>query len=184
MKYKLFDFFIKLYDDVIIKPVRQVAIRLEPLEHRRMLCIAIRGKLSRDVDQFIRGHRNRSYSITNKCWYFPYTSEQLFYLFEELRKITPVEIHGEFPGVQRESKVVSRHTSGKFPAGYVEKLTLQRKSLATVKTYTVQFQKFLNYIHPKDPDSVTHDDICDYLLHLVNVELGNMQKRRQNIERS
>jgi len=54
-----------------------------------------------------------------------------------------------------------------LPVEFTEKLERMRYSKATGDNYVIQFQKFLEHIHPKTATEIGEKDIKDYLLYLV-----------------
>jgi len=55
----------------------------------------------------------------------------------------------------------------KIPDEYIEMLTLKRYSLNTINTYKTAFEGFINYYKTKEPADINHQEINDYLVHLV-----------------
>lgn len=53
------------------------------------------------------------------------------------------------------------------PAAYLDKLSVLRYSMNTVKTYNACFSEFINYFSTKEINEITQQDIQAYLLYLV-----------------
>src|SRR5688572_22705859 len=67
-------------------------IILTPLLHRKKLCIAIRGLLSKEPDSIIRAFPGRLYSATYQCWYIPYSETGLEELMSALGQVDTVKL--------------------------------------------------------------------------------------------
>ncbi|HNW99490.1 MAG TPA: tyrosine-type recombinase/integrase [Bacteroidales bacterium] len=103
-----------------------------------------------------------------KYWSFPYTAnikseiENYFSRFGyeiecTLRKSKP-----------RGIKEKRHYTNDrKIPDAYLEKLKIKRYSENTQRTYKVAFSDFINYYKTKELESITENEIKEYLLYLV-----------------
>ena len=103
-----------------------------------------------------------------KYWSFPYTAnikseiENYFAQFG-------FEIECNFiKSKNKELKEKKNYSNDKkIPVEYLEMLTLKRYSLNTVDTYKTAFEGFINFYKTKEPAEISHQEINDYLLHLV-----------------
>ena len=68
-----------------------------------------------------------------------------------------------------------------LPVEFTEKLERMRYSKATGDNYVIQFQKFLEHIHPKTATEIGEKDIKDYLLYLVKTKAVSVSAQNQAI---
>lgn len=143
-------------------------IMLEPLNHRGMLCIAIRGKYGGSVSAFIRSCSDLSYSSSQRCYYGRYSAELLVQLRAGFSRLDPdVEVCPEEGW--REWKCAENLTQQavKVPVSYRDHLVKRRYSKATCDNYESQFRAFLAFIFPRTAEQFTEDDIHRYQIELV-----------------
>ena len=57
-----------------------------------------------------------------------------------------------------------------LPEAYLNKLKVMRYSQSTVNVYTHFFRAFIQYYHDKPLDSITKEEIQQYLLHLIRTK--------------
>jgi integrase/recombinase XerD len=144
----------------------QKALRLEPLQHRGMDCIAIRGQLNPQSDRAIRAFPNRQFSKSNSCWYVHRNERVLEQLFAALSAVQDVEIADELFGRKPQPTIVRNNAN--LPDGYHEKLVEMRYSKATIQNYESQFRKFLEFIQPLSISDITDDKIREYMYFLAD----------------
>lgn len=137
---------------------------LEPLVHRGMNCIAVKGRLNATISKMIREYPGRLFSKTHSCWYVLYSESELSTLAKRIASVQEIQV-GDFGvfGLEHRKSV----EEVKLPEGYHEQLIRVRYSEATVKTYESQMRAFLVYIHPLPADRITEAVILKYLEYLV-----------------
>jgi site-specific recombinase XerD len=142
---------------------------LEPLWHRGLRLIALRGQLTAPAARIIRNHPQRRFSITHGCWYIPFSTEGLQRLKESLDPVTAVEVRGIFyPDESGLAPVIKRASVlPALPQGYHEQLVRLRYSPATVATYEAQMRIFLAHIHPATAEDIDEAQISRYMMYLV-----------------
>jgi len=104
-----------------------------------------------------------------KYWSFPYTAnikseiENYFAQFG-------FEIECNFRKSKDKENKVKKHYSNdrKIPDEYLEMLRIKRYSESTINTYRKAFIDFINYYQTKELDTITGDDIKDYLLYMID----------------
>lgn len=140
-------------------------IVLEPLYHRDIYCIAIRGSYDLDVYQAIR-KAGAIYSQTHRCFYVKYEPSVLGSLRQELSKYCEVQLDGwEKPLAGRD---LVRPVA--VPGGYIDTLQRLGYSPVSIKNYVTQFRQFLQHIFPVRPEDVTDEHVKAYLLFLIRVK--------------
>jgi integrase/recombinase XerD len=158
-------------------------VTLQPLWHRNKLCVGIRWRHNDAIDKAVRQFEGRQFSITKRCWYIPYSLEQLVKLRQLLEPICEVIVcdnqEQDFP---RELLLPEKKTTEiKLPPDYIETLKRLRYSEATRENYVSQFKAFLSFIAPIDYDGITEEKIKAYLLHLVDVRKVSISTQNQAI---
>ena len=153
-------------------------ILLEPLWHNDQLCIAIRGKLEKEIFRIINNFDARKYSATHACYYLPYSADVLMKLSDDLRLYTNTDVSawqcqagGMLPEALTKAWV-------KVPDSYVEMLLKKRYSEATTENYKSQFRSFLSFIYPKTCEEIANEDIHKYMLYLITER--NVSRSTQN----
>ncbi len=139
-------------------------LELEPLHHRGVSCIAIRGRLTPSADTVVRSFPQRQFSKTHGCWYVPYAKAALTLLMEKLSVCQPVMVRGFSDFLPQEKINIIQPA---LPDGYHEHLIRIRYSPATVKTYESQMRNFLSFIHPRTIQDISDEMIKKFLEYLV-----------------
>ena len=80
--------------------------------------------------------------------------------------------------ITSENKKHPKTLNNYFPPEYIETLKLKNYSEPTIKTYRLHFQRFLNYCHKMEIENITHEQIRQYLLYLI--EERNYSASSQN----
>ena len=143
-------------------------LSLEPLHHRGLYCIAVRGRMDSFGDKVIRAFPGRQYSKTHGCWYIPFTVEALSLLTQKLSACQPVDVLQAFDHSPASEEIKLKIIQFPLPEGYHEQLIRKRYSEATVRTYESQMRSFLSYIHPKKIQDISDGLIKDFQEHLVS----------------
>lgn len=154
-------------------------ISLEPLRHRELLCIAIRGKLPPECKKVIEDFPGRSYSATHGCYYVVFDRTRL----EEL-KVLLAPFGCEETGwdtLEAADMSVLPGPQNIFPPEYEEMLIRMRYSDATRLNYISQFRFFLNFIFPKRCEDITEREIQKYMLHLIEERQVSLSTQNQAI---
>ena len=77
-------------------------------------------------------------------------------------------------------KYKHRNTT-QLPHGYLEKLEAKRYSINTIKTNAAYFKNFVNYAKRKELESITKDEINEYILSLVRNNMISASQYNQRI---
>jgi integrase/recombinase XerD len=149
-------------------------ITLEHSIHREVPCILIHGRLSPPVYAIIKNFPGRRYSGTLKCFYVPYSPENLVNLRTALHPFQKV--------VVTKAEIQDKSIHGvEIPAEYLEKLKRMRYSAATCDNYMIQFWKFLEHIWPKMIQDIDEGLIKEYLFYLVEVRRVSISTQNQAV---
>ncbi len=152
-------------------------INLETVSHRSQACIAIRGKLTKALYNIVYNFPGRQYSSTLRCFYVPYTQQNLEALQKALKPYAEIQIKED----EKISCQISRLVQICVPIEYTEKLQRMRYSKATFDNYVIQFRKFLEHIHPKVATDIEEKDIRDYLLYMIDKKKVSLSTQNQAI---
>lgn len=142
-------------------------IILEPLYHKGMNCIAIKGKYSPKVLQRIREFAGVQYSSTHGCFYVGFSPAVLQRLRSALDSLDHVRDLCGQANANLKPGSCGPHEDIVIPDLYRDQLVLRRYSAATCSNYEAQFRNFLKFIYPKTCDEFTADDIHRYLRHII-----------------
>lgn len=158
-------------------------VTLQPLWHRHKMCIGIYWQNNARVENAVRNFPGRLFSMSNRCWYIPYTMEQLEKLRMALEKVSTVVVNDNpeqnLPALVLLPEIKLPEVM--LPPDYLETLIRLRYSAATVENYVAQFKAFLSFIHPDDHRAINEETIKRYLLHLVKVKQVSISTQNQAI---
>jgi len=158
-------------------------VTLQPLWHREKMCIAIYWQHNQDVERVVRNFSGRMFSISNRCWYIPYSEEQLVKLRAALEAVSPVIVSDNpeqhFPCEVLLPAVALREIV--LPQEYYETLVRLRYSEATIENYVSQFKAFLAFLYPDDYTLITEEKINRYLIYLVTIKKVSISTQNQAI---
>lgn len=145
-------------------------ITLQPLMHREKLCIAMHGVYRSDILPLIKQQPKVRYTQTHRCWYIPYSEENLKSLRSVLENVTAVKMVDNTEQQLPSSLLyeVAEPILVVLPPLYTETLRKLRYSESTLQNYVIQFRKFLEYIYPANADEICPEQIHNYLIHLVD----------------
>jgi integrase/recombinase XerD len=134
------------------------AWKIEQVEHRGKKRLAARFSNTIENNQRIRAFADARWSRTLGCWHIPDTPANRIALrlegihnqqasLSELQAGKPEIVQRQIEGVER----------------FVMYLQGRRYSNSTVETYASALKVFFQYFPQRDPDSLTPDDIDDFL---------------------
>jgi len=140
-------------------------VKLSPLWHRDMYCIAVRN-LSDQAAKVIRNFPSRLYSKTHGCWYVHYSPATLDLLYQSLAEVSKVSILEPFVEQHRFMPVAVK-VRRPLPEGYRECLIRMRYSDSTRATYEAQMLLFVEYIYPVAIHEITRQLVDEYMIYLI-----------------
>jgi integrase/recombinase XerD len=74
-----------------------------------------------------------------------------------------------------------KSTQESLPTGYLELLLRKRYSESTINTYTRYFRQFVMYFKEMDITIITHDQINEYILKLIEIKKISPSQQNQRI---
>ncbi len=119
------------------------------------------------------------WSQSHTCWYLPNKPDTLKKIFIAFKAKAWVDASALYGGKQPKNAAGKKgHIALKaytdrietkkrqVPSAYIDLLKTRRYSPATINTYSSLFKKFIHHFD-KAPESITEQEIKDYLLHVV-----------------
>ncbi len=161
-------------------------ITLVPILHHEEWKILVEFDYEINLVQQIKKLPSK-WSQTHKSWYVTYNKynyDWILTAFEDLAEIDSSKIN--VVQNSKSSTANDRHKRTKtvdestiqIPENYLKTLMHRRFSDSTFKTYTSLFKRFMVYYKDEDLDTITKDQIVDYLLHLIKTK--NISTSTQN----
>ena len=137
--------------------------------------IALLFRYDVDVISLVKEIEERRWSASNKFWHIPY---QINYLEILNKKFSgKLESIGNITEKLEKEKSIKNH----FPPEYIETLQLRNYCKSTITTYRLHFQRFLKYYPYTKLKDITHEQIRQYLLYLVNDKKYSTSAQNQAI---
>ncbi len=143
--------------------------------------IKIIARYRKDLTELIKGFPYRTWDNENK-WWTTVNSEVVIQELESFCKIHNIKILY----FDTKTKMITprRHKDSipnyrKCPSEYIDKLKMIRYSESTIRSYSSNFEEFINYFHQKNIKEISEPDILEFLRYLV-VERG-VSSSYQNI---
>lgn len=156
-------------------------IQLKPLLHRDELCIAFVGRITGKSYFIIKNFQGRMYSATHSCYYVVYTADLFRKIIELLKDVTELDIsEWSAETLLPRDHAVFRHWVI-IPSIYRETLLKLRYSPATIENYLAQFKLFLEFIYPRQAETISEDDVHRYLIYLADHRKVSIATQNQAI---
>jgi site-specific recombinase XerD len=123
--------------------------------------IALLFDYNEDVMILVKQIEGRKWSASNKFWHIP--------LQENYLEIINKKFTGklEFIESTKTNTEPKKTFKNHLPSEYIETLKLKNYSESTIQTYRLHFQRFLKYYKNTKLENITHEQIRQYLLYLV-----------------
>ncbi len=137
-----------------------------------------------------------TWSQTLKCWYIP---EILFSInplldvfrgkaqidYSDILQTTGIPNNTENFNPETTKKAPSQESEtnlkNELPKGYLEKLQQKRYSTSTLNMYTTYFKDFMCHFSGREPDSISKEEINNYLIHLIKEKKISNSQQNQRI---
>ena len=119
------------------------------------------------------------WSPTHTNWYLPYNISVLNQLKESLEGLASIDCSAVVFQKQKEpefQKVIEQKVE--VPEAYITTLLHRRFSESTQKTYISMFRRFVEHYKNFELETITKDQIVNYLLHLIKEQ--NISTSTQN----
>ena len=150
-----------------------IRIRICSIRNERR--IALLFDYDEDVIKLVKQIEGRKWSASNKFWHIPFFENYLEKL--NLKFNSKLEFIEDIETKQESITV----TKPSFPVEYIETLKLRNYSEPTIKTYRLHFRRFLKYYRSTKLTDITHEQIRQYLLYLVEEKKYSTSAQNQAI---
>jgi site-specific recombinase XerD len=137
--------------------------------------IALLFDYNEDVIILVKQIEGRKWSASNKFWHMPFQEKYL----EILNKKFSGKL--EFIESTKTNTEPKKTFKNHLPSEYIETLKLKNYSESTIQTYRLHFQRFLKYYINTKLENITHEQIRQYLLYLVNERKYSTSAQNQAI---
>jgi integrase/recombinase XerD len=171
------------------------SIKIEPRKQDGREIIGIIFKYHPGIIRILREIKVATWSPGMRIWYIPADKFELSDIFEKLSSIAYID-YSDFSnrkaltGIpsdmnrlvpKRETKLRrSKVTNIDLPDGFLEKLERKRYSEKTVSTYTSYFRDFAAHFHGRDLETITPEEINQYILWLIrNKGISHSQQNQR-----
>ena len=160
-------------------------ILLRPHNLRNESIIVIQFPFDRELISRVKTIENTLWSQSLGTWYMKKKDFNLHHVFNVFKSIAYVDYSAlkttKDPIVIQERTKRKEYSKTPIPNAYIEHLILKRYSENTIKTYVSELKKFSAFYASRDLDTLTKDDIKDYLLHLVQKNKVSVSSQNQAI---
>ena len=162
---------------------------LKPLFHRKQECIAIYFEENKLILSIVRKIRGARWSQTNKCWYFPYSTEIHESLINSLTSVSSVKNDELKRYEEKRDHIIQITKSSDCKSNktlvnpylaclstenlaelerMMEMLRMKAYSGSTVRTYRQEFCALLQLLGKRNVKTLTADEVKRYVLYCIN----------------
>jgi integrase/recombinase XerD len=141
--------------------------------HKKQNVIRIEFAYNQQLMEVLRNNTPATWSRTLGCWYMAEQDFNLNIFFKLYRNVAFINYSALKNNKIKADPIVktksySHRGTTKIPKGYNELLEQKRYSESTKKTYIAYFKDFLHYFREKEIETLSIEEINNYILHLVN----------------
>jgi len=160
-------------------------IQLRPNNLRNEPIIMVQFPFDKELIGCVKTIENTRWSQTLSSWYVKKKDFNLHRVFSVFKSIAYVDYSAL--KTTKDHTILKEHVKRKayaktpIPNAYIEHLKLKRYSENTIKTYVSELKKFSAFYASRDLDTLTRDDIKNYLLHLVQKNKVSVSSQNQAI---
>lgn len=158
-------------------------LKLRPIYHRDLECIAITGNITKDILKLIRTLPGARWSLSYRCWYIPFQENGSDIIAEKLVDLAETEDDALAEYICKRNLLykmgvsitaasikmfqVSEHNLEQMDL-MLRRMQLLTYSSNTIKTYKNEFGSFLQMLKNYPADSLTPDQVKRYVLYCIN----------------
>jgi integrase/recombinase XerD len=110
-------------------------------------------------------------------WHIPYFDNHLSYLQKRFGHLTTFHNLDS----NQQSQIIPKACAYPVPDAFYQHMRLKRYSDNTQKTYASVLSKFLKYYQHTTPDNISEQQLCDYMVYLVEQQKCSSAYQRQTI---
>ena len=176
-------------------------IIIRPIFHRNREQLALQFEHDEALNQLVRQLPYIRWSKTNRCWYLPFEKEHLARLELACQGQASIDYTAIKTHLEHRKTVLELKTAGGDLPRYTEVnqksydlspqnmealrktvnyMDMRGLSQSTIRTYRNEFRIFLSHLGPKPAESVTPEDIQEYILlciHRLRVSEATINSR-------
>jgi integrase/recombinase XerD len=141
-------------------------IKLDRILHKDQDVIGIHFNYSIKAVEMVKTLSGTRWSGTRKCWYVPYSEENLRWLQTNMGTFGPVDSNAVYPGEIKKPEPANHEI---LPEAFINRLEAfkrwlrsRRYSENTIKTYTEAVSSFLRYHNKKSIEAISNQDLIDF----------------------
>lgn len=160
-------------------------ILIRPHNLRNESIIMVQFPFDKELLGCVKTIENTRWSQTLSSWYMKKKDFDLHRVFNVFKSIAYIDYSAL--KTTKESIVLKERIKRKvysetpIPKAYIEHLRLKRYSENTIKTYVSEFKKFSSYYIERNLETISKDDIKDYLLDLIQKQKVSASSQNQAI---
>ena len=182
------------------KSRQRICIELIPGYLRSELIVKIYFEFNKRIIEIIKSIPGRRWNSESRYWYIPQRLFNLAMFIDEMDSLALVDHSAleafengtyipkpEIHNISERDNHISRFekfrkkTSIELPSEYLEKLIRKRYSQNTIKTYVTYMRSFMEEFSEKELDSITTQEINDYILKLIRTKGISPSQQNQRI---
>jgi len=147
-------------------------IILTPGQHRGKAIVAIRFDYNTDIIKKVKTIKGTKWSQSNKFWYVDKDVFNLSVLFETLKDLAYIDYSAlktkqVTKTFHKQKSINTRKTKRDIPAIFLDTLEQKRYSNSTKEIYSSYFEDFVKHFNGKDLNSITPQEINNYIVELI-----------------
>lgn len=182
------------------KTMQRMTIKLVPWYIQNELIVKVYFEFNMKIIEIIKSIPGRKWNSESRYWYIPERHFNLANFIEKLNSVAfidysalePLE-NGTFVPVSEPHSTSDRDEHIKnfekyakklkveLPSEFLEKLIRRRYSQNTIKTYVTYFRSFMEEFINRELDSITTQEINDYILKLIRTKGISPSQQNQRI---
>ncbi len=158
-------------------------LKLRPVYHRDMECIAVTGKITKEILKELRTLHGARWSRSYRCWYIPFVQNGAALISEKLNGLAETEDAALSEYISKRTLLekmnidvtatsikmfqISAHNLQQLDL-LLRRLQLLTYSSNTIKTYKNEFAAFLLMLKHHPADTLTPEQVKRYVLYCIN----------------
>lgn len=153
--------------------------------HKGEGIIAVRFAYNKEIIKLVKQIGGVKWSQSKGCWYYLKEDFNLPFFFEILSEVAYIDYSALSNKViiKQQKSIKSETTKSKplIPQAYYDVLDQKRYSESTKKTYLNYFGSFMKSFHGQEIDSISIEDINQYILGLIRKRKISASQQNQRI---
>jgi site-specific recombinase XerD len=159
--------------------IKTIETETAEIEGKKRICLYF--PYNQEIITLIKSIPGARWNPGRKCWHVATAvgpADKLNNRFQGKLEFVPME---ELRPPLLKPGVESATIAGSVPVEFIKTLRVRQYSQKTIGTYTTMLKLFLQYYSPRKPESLTQEDVRDYLLYLVDKKKVSQSYQNQAI---